>query len=92
MMPKDYLKKSSQFEYGENVLANLCFLARADNRKLGGQAPSLYRAHMPTEAAKVTEILQTAVATDLLFADIYKPFVEKRATDLAVIAKALCEV
>lgn len=92
MMPKDFLKKSGQVDYGENILANLCFLARADNRKLGGQAPSLYRSLMPKHDATVAEILRTAVSTDLLFADAYKPFVEQRATDLATIAKSLCEI
>lgn len=92
MMPKDFLKKSGQEDYSENILANLCFLARADNRKLGGAAPSVYRAHMPPEQAKVNSILATAVATDLLFSDVYKPFVEKRADDLTLIAKSLCVI
>ncbi|CUX06199.1 hypothetical protein AGR1C_pAt40282 [Agrobacterium fabacearum TT111] len=67
-------------------------MARSDNRKLGGAAPSVYRVHMPQEQAKVNSILATAVATDLLFGDAYKPFVEQRADDLTVIAKSLCVI
>ena len=92
MMPKDFLKTSEQRDYGENILANLCFLSRADNRTLGGAAPSVYRAHMPQDQAKVESILATAVATDCLFGDAYKPFVERRANDLTVLAKSLCAV
>ena len=90
MMPKDFLRKSGQDKYSENILANLCFLARADNRKLGGQAPSSYRALMPDDQAAIERILGTAAATDLLFKDEYAPFVEKRASDLAVLANELC--
>lgn len=92
MMPKDFLKKTNQVGYGENVLANLCFLARADNRKLGGLAPSSYRAHMPPEEAKVDSILKAAVATRDLFNDVYTTFVKKRASDLTEIAKNLCKI
>ena len=90
MMPKDFLKKSNQTNYGDNILANLCFLARADNRKLGGQATSLYRALMPQDEQRRTAILQSAVATELLFKDEYAPFVAQRATALTAIARELC--
>jgi hypothetical protein len=89
MMPRDYLKKSGQVEISDNILANICFLSRVDNRKLGGDAPSIYRAKMP---ADVSPVLKAAVATDLLFADKYEPFVSWRAKDLAIIAGALCDV
>lgn len=93
MMPRDFLKKSGQNAYGDNILANLCFLARADNRKLGGNAPSIYRQLMPNDDAKVGQILKTAAAArELLFADDYAPFVEQRAADLVMIARELCAV
>lgn len=89
MMPRDYLKKSGQSDISDNVLANICFLSRADNRKLGGSAPSVYRAQMP---ADVGDILKAAVASDLLFKDAYEPFIQQRAKDLASIATTLCDL
>ena len=43
MMPRDFLKKTGQTGVSGSVLANMCFLSRADNRDLGGVAPSEYR-------------------------------------------------
>lgn len=90
MMPKDFLKKSGQTGvFHENILANICFLSRADNRQLGGKAPSAYRAQMP---ADVTPIVRAAVASDTLFSDNYENFIRERAAELTTIAKKQCEI
>ncbi|SCY82749.1 GmrSD restriction endonuclease domain-containing protein [Microvirga guangxiensis] len=87
MMPRDFLKKTKQDVYDDNILANICFLSRADNRKLGGQAPSKYRTMMPED---ISDILQSAVTTENLFSDDYQTFVNERATALTKIAEHLC--
>lgn len=89
MMPKAFLKESAQTgKHSDNVLANICFLSRADNRKLGGAAPSTYRAQMPQN---VDTILKAAVTDNRLFTDVYDAFVQERALRLAEIAKELCD-
>ena len=89
MMPRDYLRKSGQNEYGENILANICFLARADNRALGGKAPSAYRDQMPSD---VSNILDSAICPASLFADNYKVFIEQRSFMLTEAARNLCGI
>lgn len=89
LMPKAFLAESGQTQRSENVLANFCFIARADNRTLGGGAPSSYRQRM---AANVDEILQSHVCPNALFDDNYEAFVALRASALASKARELCGV
>lgn len=87
MMPRAFLRESDQTQkYDESALANFCFLARADNRKIGGSKPSAYRAQMP---ADITAIQDAAMFDDTLFADAYEPFVEARAAALVAYALVL---
>ena len=45
LMPRNFLKESKQNRiFDESALANFAFMSRADNRRLGGDAPSVYRA------------------------------------------------
>ena len=91
MMPRSFLEKSDQKDpLGDSILANFCFLSRADNRKLGGVAPSEYKAKMPAETKILDAILDAAVADDLLWKDDYDGFVRSRAERLAQIANELC--
>jgi hypothetical protein len=64
-------------------------MSRTENRALGGVAPSKYRGKMP---ADVSTIMDGCLGTDLLFEDLFAPFVEKRATLLAGVARSLCNV
>lgn len=90
LMPRDFLKKSGQSDnLNDNALANLCFLARADNRFLGGENPSIYRKKMPED---VDAILAGAICPHNLFGDAYGPFIEARATMLAERARRLCRL
>jgi hypothetical protein len=88
-MPKAFLAESGQTQRSENVLANFCFIARADNRTLGGGSPSSYRQRM---AANMDEILQSHACPNALFDDNYEAFVTLRASALAMKAKELCGV
>lgn len=90
MMPRSFLNASGQTDkYSENALANFCFLSRADNRQLGGDAPSAYKAKM---AANTAEIVAAALAPMSLFDDDYNRFVDERSAMLASEAKRLCGI
>ena len=86
-MPKAFLSSTGQTQISENVLANFCFIARSDNRALGGDPPSVYRAKM---AANIDEILQSYICPNALFDDNYQAFVNLRAPALAIKARELC--
>jgi hypothetical protein len=87
LMPKAHLTNTGQTEPHESVLANFCFISRSDNREVGGDAPSIYRAKM---AANINEILDSHACPDALFDDDYGAFIDLRAEALATIAKRLC--
>src|ERR1700730_7776997 len=89
MMPRDFLKKTGQTAtVNDSVLANMCFLSRADNRDLGGVAPSEYRKKM---ANNTKEILQRALGDEArLFSDDYLKFLDDRVNRLVAFAAGLC--
>jgi len=89
LMPKAFLGASGQNHRGESILANFCFIARADNRALGGDAPSSYRARM---AGNIDQVLQSHLCPNELFDDDYEAFVTRRAALLAEKANLLCGV
>jgi hypothetical protein len=89
LMPKAYLTASNQTQKSENLLANFCFIARADNRALGGDRPSVYRQKMPEN---VDAILQSHLCPHALFDDNYEAFVTLRAESLANRARELCGI
>lgn len=87
MMPRAFIRDTGQGEnISDSALANFCFLARADNRIIGGAAPSQYRSKMPADIEKISA---ASVFSDILFADEYEPFVNERATSLAQLAHSL---
>jgi hypothetical protein len=88
LMPRSFLRASGQNQYPDSILANFAFVSRADNRTLGGVAPSKYRAKMP---ADISGILEHAICPESLFLDDYATFVRERAALLAHAATALCE-
>lgn len=89
LMPKAFLSKSSQTNRGENILANFCFIARSDNRALGGDPPSIYREKM---AENIDAILQSHLCPNALFDDNYEVFTTLRADLLTNKARELCGI
>jgi hypothetical protein len=89
LMPRDFLKKTRQTPPDDSVLANFCFMSRSDNRKLGGDAPSVYRARM---AKNHMEILKRALCPSELFDDKYANFLNQRAGELVDKALDLCQL
>jgi hypothetical protein len=86
-MPRSFLKTSSQNAKSDSALANFAFLSRADNRQLGGVAPSVYRGKM---APNWEEITAAAICPTSLFADDYSVFLNERAKMLLTLAAGLC--
>lgn len=77
LMPNAFLNTlTKKIKYSHNCLANMAFMTRAENRQLGGVAPSQYRERMHTN---VDEILRSALCPISLFDDKYDVFVEERA-------------
>jgi len=64
------------------------FMTRAENRHLGGVAPSRYRARMAKNEA---EVLASAVCPPSVFNDQYDAFVEERSNQLAQCALAFVQ-
>jgi hypothetical protein len=87
LMPRSFLKSSGQTGIDDSALANFAFLSRADNRQLGGAAPSAYRGKM---AANFQEILASALCPVSLFDDNYEAFSSDRAILLTDKANKLC--
>lgn len=88
LMPKAFLQESKQESRPANCLANFAFLSRADNRYLGGAAPSKYRNKMP---ASIDSILARAICPASLLGDAYDAFLKERAGMLRTQAEALCK-
>lgn len=89
LMPKAFLAANYNGPVSENALANFCFIARADNRALGGDAPSVYRGRM---AQNVEEILASHMCPNVLFDDDFAAFVMLRSTMLTTKARQLCGI
>lgn len=86
VMPQKYVSTKPASANSVNCLANFCFLSRSDNRLLGGEAPSQYRAKMP--AASIDLILNRALCPSSLFDDEFETFINERAEELAANANA----
>lgn len=84
--PQRFLKENGYSSADINRLANFVFMSRADNRQLGGVAPSQYREQMPDD---ISEILRRSAVPDSLFSDDYETFVEERSEMLAGVARRL---
>jgi hypothetical protein len=88
LMPRAYLKAQQAVTAKQiNSLLNFAIISAADNKVLGGVAPSIYRARMP--AAKVALILERAVCPSSLFDDEWTTFASQRSAKLVEAASAL---
>lgn len=87
LMPRAFLRTGVTTQVTENALANFAFLSRADNRAIGGVAPSVYRTKMPSD---LRAILEGGLIPDSLFNDDFEAFVIERADRLACEAQRLC--
>src|SRR6266545_1956449 len=82
--PRAFLLQQGRSPEDVNRLANFAIISSADNKTLGGVAPSAYRAKMPED--RIDEILAGALCPVELFSDDYDAFVEARSNLLLVRA------
>lgn len=87
LMPKAFLLGTGQTGNSPNCLANFAFISRADNRALGGVAPSAYKNLMAGNAA---DVLARSICTEDLFSDDFKNFISSRSEFLKKTAESLC--
>ncbi len=87
LYPRAFLRVRNYDTETINALANFAFMSSADNKVLGGVAPSVYRARMDTDA--LPKILEQSVCPPSLFDDDYGAFIQDRSMRLASIAKSL---
>lgn len=78
VFPRRFLLDKGEQNKNINMLTNFVVLAKADNNKLGGVAPSLYRKAMPNNSEAVRLILSKAICPDDIFHDDYDRFVSER--------------
>lgn len=86
LYPRTFLGDSHEIP-DINRLTNFAFISRVDNKRLGGQAPSKYRARMDSD--NEAEILSRALTPTSLFDDEYEKFTRERAACLANAARLL---
>lgn len=78
--PKAFVRSQNDITNSENCLANFCFMSRADNKKLGGVAPSMYRHHLVPDT---NAILDTAfIDESILVSDNFDNFIDTRTDRL----------
>ena len=90
LYPRAFLRGQHRSTDEINALANSAFMSSADNKVLGGVAPSKYRSRMDTNA--LPKILEHAACPSTLFDDDYDAFVAERSKQLANIAKNLMDI
>jgi len=89
LMPRKFVKDSEQEDAFVSVLANFAFLSRADNREIGGEAPSKYKSKMQGDVART---LRRGLIPIALFDDKLLEFLEARAQELSAEAARLCSL
>ncbi|ELB92448.1 hypothetical protein Rwratislav_14053, partial [Rhodococcus wratislaviensis IFP 2016] len=89
LMPRAFAKTKGIAPSSFNILCNFAIISAADNKILGGSAPSIYKAKMPS--GKVGTILDRAIAPESLFSDDFDTFIEDRDEMLIEAAGRLME-
>jgi hypothetical protein len=86
LMPRNFLKTTSQDNLNPDALVNFAFLSRAENNAISDAAPSVYRKKLP---AHIDDILEAAICPPSLFLDSYDTFAVERSKMLSSVAEAL---
>lgn len=86
-MPRAFLKDQNRTTSEMNRLANFAIISAADNKTLGGVAPSSYKDKMATKS--LDQILDAVLCPVTLFDDNYDVFLQERAARLRDYASDL---
>lgn len=92
LFPRKFLLKQQTPSSRINSLVNFAIIDRADNNKLGGEEPSLYRQKMAENDATVEQILEKSLCPRSLFQDDFIRFTEERAAILVKKANELMKL
>ncbi|MEW1738911.1 DUF262 domain-containing protein [Nocardia beijingensis] len=84
LYPQKYLRDQGRAAQEIGMLANFVFMSSADNKTLGGVAPSVYRSKM--DNTSVPSILERGYCPASLFEDDFDQFISERASKLADVA------
>ncbi len=90
LYPRAYLTSLGVPSKQISCLANFAFVSAADNKVLGGVAPSEYRERIDRDS--LGAILQSAAVPVSLFADDFDAFVKERSELLASAARRLAQI
>jgi hypothetical protein len=90
LYPRAYLSSLGVSPKEINCLANFAFVSSADNKILGGVAPSRYKARM--DHAHLADVLKSAAVPMSLFDDDYSAFLKDRVVMLVELGKQLANV
>lgn len=83
------LKSLANLNYNPDCLANICFMSRADNIRLAGDAPSIYKKKMKSDPSFLYKILESSFCPHSIFNDDFDSFIKERAFLLYEQAKKL---
>lgn len=87
--PKKYLTDENVSVRDINCLTNYVILSKAENNKIGGLRPSLYRKMMSRSEEIVSMILKKALCPEDIFHDDFGKFIKERDRLLVEKAKKL---
>ena len=90
--PRKYLIERGYSNRDLNCIANFVLLSKADNNKLGGNAPSIYRKVMRSNDEAVRLILKRSLCPLDIFHDDYTRFLDARTIILLDKAKQLMRI
>ncbi len=90
--PRKFLIDQSVDGKDINSLVNFVVLSKADNNRLGGVAPSEYRALMPSSNEAVRLIMTKSLCPSDIFHDDYSRFYRERSEMLLGKARQLMQV
>ncbi|MGA2934280.1 MAG: DUF262 domain-containing protein [Methanomicrobiales archaeon] len=85
IFPKNCLKEQT-ISSSPDCLANICFMSKNDNNRLGGECPRNYREKMPDN---IDRMLRSALIPPSVFTDSFDEFVNKRSELLFTYASSL---
>lgn len=87
--PKKFLSGLKVDNKDINSIVNFAILSKADNNKLTGHAPSVYRTNMPSDQQLLDSILDRSLCPRDMFDDDYGKFFASRAALLVRKANGL---
>ena len=90
IFPRKHLERMGKSKSEANVLANICFLTRADNNSIKDKAPEVYGRQI--DSGRKDQYLSSAVIPTNFESLDYEDFIEKRVALLENKARELMSI